>query len=111
MADCELYSRNGRVVGIKDDEADEITVMQFNVLADGLCDLRHDKGGFILAPPECLPWSYRATCTSEMDSGSDRTEQLDRLGYSGHFAAKRESPCLEYSDLPDGCAIFVNSTK
>ncbi|RQM25042.1 hypothetical protein B5M09_010343 [Aphanomyces astaci] len=127
MADCELYPRNGRVVCIKDDEADEITVMQFNVLADGLCDLRHDKGGFILAPPECLPWSYRRNlyeilaeiaryapdiiCLEELDHFDWMQDQLDRLGYSGHFAAKRESPCLECSDLPDGCAIFVNRIK
>ncbi|OQR99898.1 nocturnin-like isoform 2 [Achlya hypogyna] len=56
------------------------TIMQFNVLADGLSGLRHDLGGF-----------------------------LALHGYTGHFAPKPASPCLQVSDRRDGCAIFIAS--
>ncbi|RHY23643.1 hypothetical protein DYB32_009104 [Aphanomyces invadans] len=125
MVDRTLYPRKIRVLGTKDDEVDEITIMQFNVLADGLCDLRQDKGNFVLAPRDCLPWTYRRNlildeisryapdiiCLEELDHFDWMQTQLDATGYSGHFAAKLESPCFECSDRPDGCAIFIKRAK
>ncbi|RHZ06718.1 hypothetical protein DYB31_013716, partial [Aphanomyces astaci] len=65
--------------------------------------------GVILA--EIARYAPDIICLEELDHFDWMQDQLDRLGYSGHFAAKRESPCLECSDLPDGCAIFVNRLK
>ncbi|KAF0692056.1 Aste57867_16800 [Aphanomyces stellatus] len=120
-----LYDRTTRVVR---ELHNGVTFMQFNVLADGLCDLRSDKGGFHLSPPECLPWSYRRDlyvklldeierympdiiCLEEIDHYDWVAARLAPNGYVGHFVSKPHSPCLEVSDAPDGCAVFVRKSK
>ena len=35
------------------------SLLQFNILANGLSALRPDKGGFIKCPEEYLEWDYR----------------------------------------------------
>ncbi|CAK4108956.1 unnamed protein product [Aphanomyces euteiches] len=120
-----LYDRKVRVVQNTEDDSEGVVFMQFNVLADGLCDLRKDKGGFILSPPESLPWTYRRSlivaeierfapdviCLQELDHMDWMQTHLSDLGYAGHFVSKPHSPCLEYSNNADGCAIFLNRAK
>ena len=36
---------------------------------------------------------------------------MRELGYSGYFMAKPTSGCLEVSENPDGCALFVKQSK
>jgi hypothetical protein len=36
-----------------------LRVLQWNLLADGLCGRHPDKGGFTSSPPDCLEWKCR----------------------------------------------------
>ena len=40
-------------------QANELTMLQFNVLADGLCGLSPTLGDFSRPPKEVLDWGYR----------------------------------------------------
>ena len=41
------------------DQANDLTMLQFNVLADGLCGLSPTLGDFSRPPKEVLDWGYR----------------------------------------------------
>jgi len=103
----------------------ELRVAQFNILANGLSAKRPDLGGFKNADMAFLNWSYRkkliiqeiARANShfigmqEVDEFEDLSRELSKLGYEGSFIPKVNSPCLEFSENPDGCAIFYKSTR
>ncbi|EQC42594.1 hypothetical protein SDRG_00323 [Saprolegnia diclina VS20] len=118
-----LYPRHLRSLAAASDTP-SFTIVQFNVLADGLSGLRDDLGGFTLAPPGSLAWAHRRqplldeilrfapdiVCLEEVDHFYDWFEpQLAAQGYTGVFAPKPHSPCLQVSDQRDGCAVFVNT--
>jgi Endonuclease/Exonuclease/phosphatase family len=113
-------------------------VLQFNLLADGLSNEKCDWGGFdavVAQDPGALLFEARkwqllnvileqlapqeerntttaevaAVCVQECDFFEWLSGHLGQLGWTGTFAAKEDSPCLQYSDRPDGCAIFWNA--
>ncbi|XP_048756642.2 nocturnin-like isoform X2 [Ostrea edulis] len=102
----------------------EVTVMQWNVLAQAL------SGGddnFVLCPPEALSWEnrqlrileeiYRISpsilCMQEVDCFSFLEKKLKPLGYDGRWVQKPHSPCMEMEGNmgPDGCALFYLKDK
>ena len=103
-----------------------VRVQQFNVLADGLAGLRPDLGKFGRADKSVLDWEARKgkllsemveydadiITVQEMDHFHDFFQpQLNARGYSGYFAPKPTSACLEVSDKSDGCALFVKRSR
>lgn len=103
-----------------------VRVQQFNVLADGLAGLRPDLGKFGRADKSVLEWDERkgkllaemveydadVITVQEMDHFHDFFQpQLNARGYSGYFAPKPTSACLEVSDKRDGCALFVKRSR
>lgn len=105
----------------------ELRILQFNVLADGLSGLRPDFGGFARVPdPKIMFWEHRKTLIlheilqynpdvitlQECDHFYDFfLPKLNGHGYSGVFAPKPMSTCLEVSNNCDGCCIFVKNEK
>jgi nocturnin len=104
----------------------KLRVLQYNVLGDGLSGLRSDLGGFFRADKQNLLWDHRRNlilseladsdadviCLQECDHFHDFFfPELQNLGYSGVFAQKPASACLEVSNSSDGCAVFVKSSK
>jgi nocturnin len=104
----------------------EVSVMQFNLLADGLSGLHPEKGGFVGTPPDSLDWEKRrwklleevarydadVICLEECDHFDDWfMPQLALLEYDGVFQKKCHSKCLDFSSLEDGCAIFWRKDK
>ena len=100
----------------------EVRILQFNVLADALSGLQEAKGGFFAAPEGCLEWELRkwrlleeilradadVVAMQEVDHYADWfAPRLEEAGYVGAFVKKPNSPCLKFSDLEDGCALFV----
>lgn len=102
-----------------------VRLCQFNVLADGLCGMDPDKGGFTDSPLGSLDWEYRRgllieeilrhgkapdiVAMEEVDHYHDWFEPIMRgLGYEGRFLPKPNSPCQRSLDptLVDGCAVF-----
>ncbi|OQR80520.1 hypothetical protein THRCLA_12005 [Thraustotheca clavata] len=121
-----LYPRDVSLRPLEAISSRSFTVLQFNVLADGLSGLREDKGGFILAPGSSLSWSFRSlllleeilrfspdvVCLQEVDHFDDWFEpELRRHGFFGLFAPKPHSPCLFVNDKPDGCAVFFKESS
>jgi hypothetical protein len=103
-----------------------LRVLQFNVLADGLSALRPDLGHFNMASKDILEWDHRKSrilyeitqyepdiiTMQEVDHYYDFfLPELSLLGYSGFFAPKPTSACLEVSSNGDGCAMFVKRSK
>lgn len=103
-----------------------LRVQQFNVLADGLSGLRPDLGAFSRVSKSQLDWSHRryqllheivqynadVVTLQECDHFHDFfLPEMHRLGYTGYFAPKPTSTCLEVSDVSDGCAIFIRRSK
>ncbi|KAK3287212.1 hypothetical protein CYMTET_5268 [Cymbomonas tetramitiformis] len=91
------------------------SVLQFNVLADSLCNTQ----AFPVAPPACLEWEERKfllleelskygpdiICMEECDKFDEWfSPQLAALGYSGHFTKKQGRG-------DDGCAMFYRHDK
>lgn len=112
--------------GLLRTDPNSLRVMQYNILADGLCGLRRDSGGFSRTEKQYLDWNYRKSAflseitssdpdvitLQECDHFDDFFEpELTKLGYKGIFAPKPASACLEVSNRSDGCAVFVKSTK
>lgn len=102
--------------------ASQLSVLTFNVLADGLAQ----DGGFIRAPQEALQWDHRKAlllaeitaadadivCLQECNHFEDCFEpELARLGYAGHFVAKLHSPAQQYGHSADGCALFYRTAR
>ena len=100
---------------------DKLRILQFNILADGLSGLRPDLGAFSRVKREHMNWDNRkhrllqeilqydpdVITLQECDHYYDFfLFELMRRGYSGHFAPKPASACLEVSTNSDGCAIF-----
>jgi hypothetical protein len=107
-------------------ELARLRILQYNILADGLSGLREDMGGFSRAKREHLDWkrrkglilkeilSYEPDVISlqECDHFHDYFQpELGAAGYTGIFAPKPISACLEVSNSSDGCAIFVKRSK
>lgn len=105
---------------------DELRVLQFNLLADGLSGLREDLGAFSRAQAKHMTWQDRqhkllyeivqynpdVITLQECDHYYDFfNPELLQHGYDGVFAAKPVSTCLEVSDKPDGCAVFYKRDK
>jgi hypothetical protein len=67
----------------------EISVLQFNVLADGLCGRSPTLGGFTRPPREILEWAYRGPLLVEV-----------RLTYHGLVIV------LTYHGLVAGSAVL-----
>ena len=104
----------------------DIRVLQFNMLADGLCGLRADLGAFSRATLSDVIWERRKTqllyeilqydpdviTLQECDHYYDFfSPELSQRGYDGLFAPKPASACLEVSENSDGCAIFIRRKK
>ncbi|XP_002731525.1 nocturnin-like [Saccoglossus kowalevskii] len=102
-----------------------IRIMQWNVLADALCQSRDD---FIRSPPDSLLWQTRKfrsleeiltydpdiICLEEVDHYHDfYNPMLQSIGYQGTFKPKPDSPCVYCLDHngPDGCALFYKQDK
>lgn len=103
-----------------------LRVLQFNVLADGLAALRPDLGRFNRASKAILEWDHRKSrilheitqyepdiiTMQEVDHYYDFfLPELSARGYTGYFAPKPTSACLEVSKNEDGCAMFVKRNK
>ncbi|XP_077983844.1 nocturnin-like [Glandiceps talaboti] len=106
-------------------EGPKIRVMQWNVLADALCQ---GKDNFIKAPPDSLLWENRKfrsleeiltydpdiICLQEVDHYHDfYNPMLQSIGYQGVFKPKPDSPCIYCTEHngPDGCALFYKMDK
>jgi len=104
----------------------QLCVVQWNLLADGLAAMRPDKGGFTHGlDPRFLDWSHRSEliwahlkdleadvlCFEECDHPEFLRDKLCPRGYSCFFKAKRQSPCLEFSTLEDGCFLAFKSSR
>jgi len=102
-----------------------LRVLQFNVLADGLSGLRPDLGGFNRVTGEVLRWDRRKeqliheisqyapdiVTLQEVDHYYDFfLPEMTRRGYTGFFARKPTSACLDYT-CADGCAMFVKKSR
>jgi len=109
-----------------DTDALVLRVLQFNVLADGLSALRDDLGHFNRLTKDILEWDHRKSrilhevtqyepdiiTMQEVDHYYDFfLPELSLRGYSGFFAPKPTSACLEVSSNGDGCAMFVKRSK
>ena len=103
-----------------------VRVLQFNVLADGLCAKRESLGYFSRIDKKYLDWEYRKTrilneiiqydpdviTLQEVDHYYDYfLVELFKRGYVGHFAPKPTSACLDVSPNGDGLAFFVKKSK
>ena len=104
----------------------EVSLLQFNVLADGLCGLSPTLGDFSRPPKEVLDWGYRGPLVvgemlrhnadvitaQEVDHFDDTLmPALERAGYAGLFHKKPCSPCLAFCELEDGCALFYKTSR
>lgn len=105
-----------------------LSVLQFNVLADGLSGSCEGKGGFTLIPPDWLDWEQRwpllikairdadadIVALQEVDHVDQWAEAMDGFGYEGQVRIDERSPCLKASlgdpvtgeKFPDGVALF-----
>lgn len=106
------------------DTPDELRVVQFNILADGLSGAHPDKGGFSpqTTPPASLNWEYRRLlivheimrenphiiCLQEVDHPQDLIDDIGPRGYASVFIPKRTSPCV---GGPDGCLILYSTER
>tara|TARA_A100001035_G_scaffold33787_1_gene22621 strand:- start:817 stop:1869 length:1053 start_codon:yes stop_codon:yes gene_type:complete len=98
---------------------DDFTVMQFNVLADGLAQ----TGGFTKCSSSSLEWEARmplieqeirkvnpdVLCLQEVNMPQDFARFLP--GHAMLFCPKLDSPAQAAGALPDGCAMFIRRDK
>jgi mRNA deadenylase 3'-5' endonuclease subunit Ccr4 len=110
----ELASRTGTPV----------SVMQWNVLADGLCANSPHSGGFGLCPAQWLTAEHRRSTVlkaistrspdivalQEADNWDWWKAQMGKIGYQGFERLDDKSPCLTVAvnepKFPDGLALF-----
>jgi len=100
-----------------------LRVVQFNLLADGLCGMDKDKGGFTESPTAALDWDYRRqllvdeifrhfapdiVACQEVDHFDWLSAAMEMRGLRGMFLKKPDSVCKKSLDstLEDGCALF-----
>jgi nocturnin len=101
-----------------------VSVLQWNVLADGLSGNAQGQGGFTLCPAEWLGWGRRRellvqavgelsadlVALQEVDHVDEWRADMETLGYSGELRVDERSPCLKASvadpKLPDAVALF-----
>lgn len=103
-----------------------IRVQQFNVLADGLAGMREDLGGFSRVDRSILDWNSRKDALlhemlqynadvitiQECDHFYDFfLPEMSSRGYTGYFAPKPTSACLEVTGNNDGCAMFIKKDR
>jgi mRNA deadenylase 3'-5' endonuclease subunit Ccr4 len=107
------------------ESVDELRIVQFNILADGLSGARPDCGGFSEVPKACLNWKFRRqriveeilSCRphviglEEVDRPDDFLKIFTPMGYDYVFKPKPSSPCLEFSDLSDGCLLMYDTKR
>ena len=134
--DPSLYKRNWEVIEGEDENRYDLTVLQFNTLAEGLSapppdvkkpplpfDQTSSYGGFSKIPnPDVIldfdlrKWRLIEVTASvapdfmalqEVDHFHDFfSPVLAVLGWSGHFCPKRKSPCSQFGYYSDGVAVF-----
>jgi len=96
-----------------------LRVLQWNQLSQ---TLGTQNDGFVRCPLAALEWRTRRwrlleellrhhpdiICLQEVDHFPLIERALSSLGYTGHFVAKPDSPCiyLPSNSGPDGCALF-----
>eukprot|EP01043_Picozoa_sp_COSAG02_P025268 COSAG02_NODE_1413_length_12752_cov_4.305777_4_plen_322_part_00 len=105
-----------------------LSLLQFNVLADGLSGNCEGKGGFTLIPSAWLDWEQRwplllkviqqtdadIVALQEVDHVDQWVKAMDGLGYEGQVRIDERSPCLKASlgdpatgeKFPDAVALF-----
>lgn len=125
-----LYPRSWKeATGAPEGRGVPLTVMQFNVLADGLSGKNQELGGFT-SPPGSLEFKYRSVrimeellrhgvwpdvvMMEEVDHYYDWFQpEMARLGFDGLFLEKPNSVCKSSLDpsLSDGCALFWRREK
>ena len=103
-----------------------ISLLQFNVLADGLSGRSPTLGDFTRPPAAVMDWAYRGPLlveemlrheadvitAQEVDHFSDYfVPRLARAGYSGMFHKKPDSPCRSVCELEDGCALWYKRSN
>ncbi|XP_060565805.1 nocturnin-like [Ruditapes philippinarum] len=111
-------------VEISSDTGDIVRVMQWNILAQGLCG---GADNFMKCPKEALEFESRklrvleeitrycptVICLEEVDFYPYLFECLSKLGYAGVYSEKPDSPCLYQTNNigPDGTAILYDTSK
>lgn len=140
VQDCTPYPRSTtqHAAATSDGGEAEFSVLQFNVLAEGLSSgpdaptpfaatRKSGYGGFTAVPrPEvCLDFSKRKwllldeMIRSEADvitlQECDHWEdfflpKMQLFGYAGEFRAKEDSPCLQFGYFSDGVAILYKES-
>lgn len=101
--------------------AKTVTVLQWNVLADGLAQT--DK---FPVDPGHLEWEHRAPlilkelsssgadimCMQELNHWEEYFKpKMEELGYKGIFIAKEKSPTVKLGYPADGCSIFYRASR
>jgi len=128
-----LYKRD--VIRLKEPSKtkSEISIMQFNILADGLSGIYEPDGTkkvFSNVPKECLKWQYRGARILEeivkVRPDIITFEEIDQIAYfknylapeyDCHYEVNKKSPCVKVGTLynhkllPDGIAIFYRKKK
>lgn len=104
----------------------ELRFSQFNILANGLSYLRKDRGAFENVSLSVLNPDFRKMRIFEEIASVDPhiicLEENDFISFSdfakfhpkykkGVFIAKLNSPCLESSEIPDGCMVIYDTTR
>lgn len=127
-ASCRDFSTMGKVKRTKvplrspnSPPAQHFTVLQWNVLADGLAQ----NGDFVKVDPKVLEWEFRVPlvmqeikeseadviCLQEVNHYDQLSSLLEQHGYSGLFLPKHCSPAERYNCPPDGLAIFYRRCR
>ncbi|CAL5221334.1 g3509 [Coccomyxa viridis] len=118
----EKLRRTYEDVGQQRSQCSTLTVLQWNVLADGLAQ----NGDFQRVSQQVLSWESRSPqilqeivesqadliCLQEVNRYEDFFKpSLERLGYRGIFWPKACSPAEQYGYPCDGCALFYRAER
>jgi len=118
------FHRSFRSNGIAGKTKLVVRVLQWNQLSQ---TLGTQNDGFVRCPLAALDWRTRRwrlleellrhhpdiICLQEVDHFPLIERALSSLGYTGHFVAKPDSPCiyLPSNSGPDGCALFYKKDQ
>jgi len=118
------FHRSFRSNGIAGKTKLALRVLQWNQLSQ---TLGTQNDGFVRCPLAALEWRTRRwrlleellrhhpdiICLQEVDHFPLIERALSSLGYTGHFVAKPDSPCiyLPSNSGPDGCALFYKKDQ
>jgi len=118
------FHRSFRSNGIAGKTKLAVRVLQWNQLSQ---TLGTQNDGFVRCPLAALEWRTRRwrlleellrhhpdiICLQEVDHFPLIERALSSLGYTGHFVAKPDSPCiyLPSNSGPDGCALFYKKDQ